>query len=157
MKFGPIPVSEAQGKILAHHITAKDGAHSLRKGKPLLARDIAALRELGQKVVMVAELEPGDLGEDSAAERVARAVCGRHLSLTRPNVGRVNLKADCLGVLHVDVDSLARLNEIEGITLATLRSNSVAKPRETVATVKVIPFALPEDSVCAAESLGDRM
>jgi molybdopterin biosynthesis enzyme len=52
------------------------------------------------------------------------------------------------------VERLARLNEIEGITLATLRSHSVVRTRQTVATVKVIPFAVPEKSVRVAESTG---
>ncbi len=154
MKYGPVPLNEAEGKILAHHIPVQNRAHSFRKGKPLLASDIAALKELGQKIVLVAELEPGDLNEDTAADRVARAVCGSHLILTKPNVGRVNLKAECLGILQVDVERLTALNEVEGITLATLLTHSVVRPQQTIATVKIIPFAVPEDSVRLAESIG---
>lgn len=154
MKFGPVPLEEAEGKILAHHIAGLNGSHTFRKGKPLEAGDIAALHELGRKIVFAAELEPGDVGEDAAALRVARAVCGSYLNLSRPNVGRVNLQAQRLGVFRVDVERLRRLNDIQGITAATLLSNSVARPRQTVATVKVIPFAVVEDNVRAAEAIG---
>jgi molybdopterin biosynthesis enzyme len=156
MKFGPVPLDEAEGKILAHHIAGPNGGHAFRKGKPLGPGDIAALRELGRKTVFAAELEPGDIDEDTAAACVARAACGSSLSLSRPNVGRVNLQAGCLGVLQVDVERLLRLNEIEGITLATMLSHSVARPRQTVATVKVIPFAVAEERVRSAESIASQ-
>jgi molybdenum cofactor cytidylyltransferase len=154
MKFGPVPISEAEGKILAHHISGQNGVHTFRKGKPLIASDIAVLSDLGKKMVLVAELEPGDVDEDMAAKRVALAVCGRNLIPNKPNVGRVNLKSECLGILHVDVERLGLLNEIEGITIATLHSYSVARPRQTVATVKIIPFAVPESRVRIAETIG---
>jgi hypothetical protein len=153
MKFYPAPIHQAEGKILTHHITGRNGGRVFRKGKPLEAADITALSELGKKTVYVAELEPGDIDEDTAAIRVAQAVCGGNLSPSRPNVGRVNLQAQCLGVLQVDTKRLIRLNEIEGVTLATLRAYSVARPRQTTVTVKILPFALPESSVRLAESI----
>lgn len=153
MKFGPIPLEKAEGKVLAHHIASANGGHAFRKGRPLQRTDIDALRELGRQTVYVAELEPGDLDEDSAAYRVAQAVCGSHLTLTRPSSGRANLKAECLGVLNVDGARLLRLNEIDGVTLATLPAHAVVQPRQTVATVKIIPFALPEGAARRAEKI----
>jgi molybdenum cofactor cytidylyltransferase len=152
MKFGPIPLEQAEGKILAHNIAGLTKRHAFRKGKPLLSADIAALRELGYRSVYAAELEPGDVGEDAAASRVALAVCGRNLSITRAHVGRVNLQAQCLGVLRVDTEGLFRLNEIEGVTLATLPDHSVVHTRQTVATAKIIPFAIPEGNLRMAEA-----
>jgi molybdenum cofactor cytidylyltransferase len=60
-------------------------------------------------------------------------------------------------VLRVDVPSLDALNELEGITLATLSSHSTVRPNQIAGTVKVIPFALSGDLVRQAEELaGDR-
>jgi molybdenum cofactor cytidylyltransferase len=154
MKFGPMPLDEAEGKILAHHIASPDGHLAFHKGKPLAAGDIAKLRELGQKCVFAVKLEPGDLDENQAADRVARIVCGENLSLSMTHVGRTNLQAQSLGILHIDKKRLDRINMIEGITLATLLNYSVVRPRQTVATVKVVPFAVPEQSVNQAEHIG---
>jgi molybdenum cofactor cytidylyltransferase len=162
MKFGLVPLDEAEGKILAHHIAAPtqlqhgNRGRTLRKGKTLRAEDIAVLRDLGREMVFAAELEPGDVDEDTAASRVAQAVCGDHQNLSRPNVGRVNLQAQCRAILGVDAVRLAMLNGIEGITLATLLSQSVVHAGQTVATVKVIPFAVAEGSVRLAESIGSQ-
>ncbi len=152
MKFGPVPVAQAEGKILGHNVSNPEGKRVLRKGNQLTGDDIRLLAELGRAVVYVADLEPGDVGEDSAAERIARAVCGAGVQTTRPNVGRVNLIAQEWSVLRVDATRLARINECEGISLATLPSHTVVQPRKIAATVKVIPFALPEMVVCEAEA-----
>lgn len=153
MKFGPVLLDQAAGKILAHHITGADGRVLFRKGKPLSLQDIEDLRLLGRTSVYAAEVEAGDVGEDQAATRIAQTIGGPHLQPSRASVGRVNLQAACLGVLHVDIERLLKLNEIEGITAATRYDNSVLKQRQTAGTIKIIPFAIPEENVRKAEKL----
>lgn len=153
MKFGPVPLDQAQGKILGHHIAGPDGQRAFRKGKPLSAEDVDALCRMGRTTVYVAELEPDDVDEDSAARRVAQAVSGAGLEISEPHLGRVNLHATCLGLVKVDDRRLTQLNQCEGITLATLASNTVVQAGSTVATVKVIPFAVSEGHVSGAEAI----
>ena len=151
MKFGPVPLDRAEGKILGHNIAGPDGRRLLRKGRPLTREDLETLRAIGRASVYVAELAPDDVDEDTAARRVAEAVCGPGLRLSGAASGRANLLAAQLGVLRVDTERLARVNDCEGVTLATLASNSAVRPRQMAATVKVIPFAVPEAILHAAE------
>jgi molybdenum cofactor cytidylyltransferase len=65
----------------------------------------------------------------------------------------VNLEATKFGLIRVDAGRLARLNESQGITLATMETNSIVEAGKTVATVKVIPFAVPEAEVSKAEGI----
>jgi len=153
MKFGPVPIAQAAGKVLGHNISDSDGKRMLRKGSQLTENDVGRLARIGRTVVYVAELEPGDVAEDTAAERIAQSVCGEGAQTTRPFVGRVNLLAQEWSVLQVDASRLARINECEGITLATLPSHTVVQPRKIAATIKVIPFALPESAIRAAEAI----
>jgi molybdenum cofactor cytidylyltransferase len=153
MKFGPVPIAQAEGMILGHNISNPDGKRVLRKGMQISDRDVSWLAEIGRSTVYVAELMPGDIGENDAAQRVTRAVCGVNAQTTKPNVGRVNLPATELSVLRVDASRLALINACEGITLATLPSHSVIPPRKIAATIKVIPFALPEAVVSEAERI----
>jgi len=153
MKFGPVLVEQAAGKILGHNLSAVDGRRGLRKGRLLDADDLTLLRQAGRTTVYVAELEQGDVPEDSAALRIASALSGPGLSLSGPAAGRVNLRSDWLGVLRVAVTGLDSLNELEGITLATLPSHSTIKPNQIAGTVKVVPFALSADLVRQAEEL----
>jgi molybdenum cofactor cytidylyltransferase len=151
MRFGPVPLSEASGKVLAHNISDDTGRRVLRKGRTVDAAAIDLLTRLGYERVYVAELEDGDVGEDEAAERIARVVSGPCVEASPAHTGRVNLTAAALGVVRVDVAGLERLNEIAGVTVATLPTHSVARPGQRVATVKVIPYALPTSAVELAE------
>jgi len=153
MKFEPVPLAEAKGKILGHNIAGAAGRRLLRKGKPLSEDDLENLRELGRKSVYVAQMEEDDVDENTAARRIAEAVCGPGLTMSGGSVGRVNLLSSGMGLLRVDVERLARLNECDGITLATLMTHSPVHVRQIVATIKIIPYAVPESVVSAAEAI----
>jgi molybdenum cofactor cytidylyltransferase len=151
-RFGPVPLAEAQGKLLGHNVTGTDGRLALRKGRPLDAADVELLRGLGRASVYVAEPGSGDVGEDEGARRLAQSAIGAGLKLVGPSSGRANLVAEALGLLRVDASRLARLNDIEGLAVATLAGDRPVRPGQVVATVKVLPFALPEDTVRRAET-----
>jgi len=158
MKFELVPLSRAKGKILGHNIAASNGRRMLRKGKPLTQGDLENLRALGRNSVYIAFIEKDDVDENRAARRVAEAVRGSGLRIQGPASGRVNLLSEEAGLLRVDVDCLRKVNLLDGITLATLRSHSPVRPRQIIGTVKIIPYAVPESVVGAVETIssGDR-
>ena len=153
MRFGPVPLNQAAGKILGHNITGPDGRRIFRKGKPLTQEDVRRLHELGRKTVYVAELEADDVDEDTAAERIARRLFHEHFRLSGPATGRANLYTTIQGIVRVDVDRLHAINRCDGVTLATLRNNSVVSEGKVAATLKVLPYAVPESTVGTAEDL----
>lgn len=153
MKFGPVPVDEAEGKVLGHNVAGADGRRVLRKGKALDRADVDALRSLGHRQVYVAELEPGDVDENRAARRIADAALGGGLRLSGAATGRTNVIATTLGVLRVASERLSSLNASEGITIASLHHHTLVRPGQTVATVKVIPYAVPETEVSRGERI----
>jgi molybdenum cofactor cytidylyltransferase len=146
MRFGEVSISEAEGAILAHSL--KLGATALKKGRVLSSADIDAIAAAGLPAITVARLDPGDVSEDEAAERVAAAAIGPGITAASPFTGRVNLHADAHGLLVFDRERVDRLNLAdEAITLGTLPPFTVVEPKQMVATVKVIPFAAPEAAV----------
>jgi len=155
MKFEPVPLAEAKGKILGHNIAGSNGQRLLRKGKPLTDADLESLRALGRVSVYVAEMEVDDVDENKAARRVADAICGPGLHITGVASGRANLLSNEMGILRIDTERLARLNECDGITLATLMTHTPVHARQIVATVKIIPYAVPESVVSAAEAIAN--
>ena len=131
MKFGAIPLDEAEGAILAHSV--KLDRLALKKGRRLSTADVAALRAAGAKSVIAAKLEPGDVEEDEAARRVAVAVAGPHLRVDKPFTGRVNLHAEQAGVVVVDRARIDRLNLVdEAVTLGTLPAFASVRPGQMV-------------------------
>ncbi|MEM7116242.1 MAG: molybdopterin-binding protein [Chloroflexota bacterium] len=153
MKFGPVPTTEAAGKILGHNIAAPSGRRAFRKGHALTSDDITQLLAIGRTIVYVAEIEPDDVDENEAAKRIATAVAGGNLTLSRAVTGRVNLHAAKLGVLRVDAARLAQVNACAGTTLATLLSQTAVFPEKMVGTVKILPYAIPESTVQAVEAI----
>ncbi|WP_376091132.1 hypothetical protein ACE7GA_21160 [Roseomonas sp. CCTCC AB2023176] len=152
MIFGPTPLDEARGAILAHTTRLPNAV--LKKGTVLDAGAIAALRAAGHREVVAARLEPGDVPEDEAADRLANAVIGPLLSRTRAATGRVNLLAETAGLLRVNAACVDRLNALdESLTVATLPDHSPVAARDMVATIKVIPFAAPGNALSVAEAM----
>lgn len=153
MKFGPVPLQAAAGLILGHNIAGLDGRRALRKGRALSALDVAQLTALGRSTVYVAEMAADDVAEDAAARRVAAAVAGSNLRCSGAASGRVNLAASVRGVLRVDASRLLQVNALPGITVATLASHSPVQARQLAATVKIVPFAVPDALVRACEEV----
>ena len=85
MRFGPAPLDEARGAIMAH--SQRVGDKMIRKGALLDDDAIAALRESGRTEVICARLEPGDVPEDVAADRLATPLVSPLLARSRASTG----------------------------------------------------------------------
>ncbi|HWD58104.1 MAG TPA: molybdopterin-binding/glycosyltransferase family 2 protein [Stellaceae bacterium] len=146
MQFGEVPVGEAEGAILVHSL--RFGKTALKKGRILSADDLREIVAAGLDEITVVRLDSGDIREDPAAERIAVSVAGAGIVGAPAFTGRANLFAERKGLLVFERDRLDRLNQVdEAVTLGTLPPYAVVEPQQMVATVKIIPFAMPEASV----------
>ncbi len=149
MKFGLVPLEEAEGATLAHAVRV-DGL-AVKKGDMLTPERRAALAAAGVANVVAAQLEEGDVGENEAARRLAEQLAGGHVRCAGPFTGRVNLFAEKAGVAVIDAPVIDRLNAIdEAITVATLPRYHPVAEGDMVATVKIIPFATRGEKLAAA-------
>ncbi len=154
MKFGPVPVARALGAISAHAVRA--GESRLKKGQKIGPAELAALQSAGIDSVIAAEIEPGDVGEDEAAQSLARAIAGPHLRLDPPFTGRVNLFAEVNGLLRLSRPKIDAVNRVDdAITVATLAEWAPVAAGDMAATVKIIPFAAPSAALAAACAAGE--
>jgi molybdenum cofactor cytidylyltransferase len=152
MKFGPVPLDEARGAIMAH--SQRVGDRMIRKGSLLDEDAVVALRESGRTEVIVARLEPGDVPEDIAADRLAQPMLSPLIARSRAATGRVNLLAEVPGLLRINTAMIDRINSIdESLTIGTLPDFAVVAPKDMVATVKIIPFSVPGRVLAVAEAL----
>ncbi len=151
MKFATLDSADAEGAVLAHTVRLADRA--IKKGHLLTAADVAALLAAGVGSVMAARLDDGDIAEDEAARRIAVACCGAGVEVGPAFTGRCNLIATVPGLAVIARDTLIELNSIdEGLTVATVAPYEVVALGQLIATVKIIPFALPQGVVIAAEA-----
>jgi molybdenum cofactor cytidylyltransferase len=153
MKFGPTPIEEAEGAMLAHGVRI-DGV-AFKKGDTVTRERRLALGAAGVRCVVAARLEPGDVGENEAAQRLAERLAGAHLRCSAPFTGRVNLFAQNAGLAIIEAEAIDRVNAVdEAITVATLPPYRAVAEGDMIATVKIIPFAIPTPTLEAALAAG---
>ena len=153
MIFGPTRLEDARGAILAHTMRLGPGK-VLKKGTVLDQAMVAMIQAAGHREVIAARLEPGDVPEDEAADRLANVLIGPLLTRSRAATGRVNLFAETAGLLTVNAEAVNRLNALdEAMTIATLPAFTPVSTKEMVATIKIIPFAAPGQVLGVAELL----
>ncbi len=151
MIFGSLALGEAEGAVLAH--TLRLSGRVIKKGTVLDHDAIAALRAAGLGQVIAARLEPGDIGENEAASRLAAALASANVKPSRAGTGRVNLLATETGLFRVSRAAVDRLNAVhEALTLGTLPDATPVTAGEMVATVKIIPFAVPGSLLIEVEA-----
>lgn len=149
MRFGPQPLDAIEGAVLAHTHRLPSGVR--KKGRVLSADDVEAFRAAGFSEVIVAQLETDDVGEDAAATRLASLLAGEGARPADASTGRVNFFATRDGLLEVDAAVVDAVNAIdERVTLATATPDAVVREGDLIATVKIIPFAVPQEVLEAA-------
>jgi molybdenum cofactor cytidylyltransferase len=142
MRFGEVTLEAARGCVLAHSVKLPGG--TLRKGLVLDEAAIARLAESGIREVVVAGLDAGDVGENEAAARIAGALAGSGAEVGAAATGRVNLHASAAGLLQLDARRVEAANAVhEGLTLATLPVDAKVEAGQMLATIKIIPYAVP--------------
>lgn len=152
MKFGSVPVAEAEGAILAHALQLPD--KRLKKGRLLSSDDITAIREVGEEQVIVARLEPDDVVEDEAAKRIASALTNKSVRAADAVTGRVNFYAAQTGCFSVSCSVVNNLNRVDpSVTLATLADGEFVQEGRMIATVKIIPFSVKDKTLAEVETL----
>lgn len=156
MIFGDFPTREALGAVLAHSVRLPDG--SFAKGHVLAPADLDRLALAGIDSVIAARIEPGDLMEDEAAERLARSITPDHLTFSEAATGRVNVHSAVDGLFVANRAAVDRLNSLDpAITLACLADHVPVRRGDMVATFKIIPLAVSGPKIAAGVDILRRM
>lgn len=162
MQIEQMPVDRAIGHLLVHNVVDAAGKRVLRKGVCLEEHHLAQLIKLGYQTVAVAVLAADDVPEDIAATQLAQALCTAQMEIRAGVGGRANLHTRVNGVVYIDAGRLEAFNSLSGVTLATLSQYAVVYPKDSplrrgkddqVATLKIIPYAIPGDVVAAGVRL----
>ncbi len=146
MKFGTVAAAQAAGAVLAHTVRTPQRAY--KKGRLLSAPDIDALIAAGVESLLVARLDEDDVPENEAAEMLAQASSDDSVQRSAPFTGRVNLYASADGVALIDPRRVNMINAVhESLTIATLAPFAPVVAGQMIATIKVIPYAVPRSAL----------
>jgi len=157
MKLQTVKVEDAVGKVLSHDITQivkgefKEAA--FKKGHIIMAQDVPELLMMGKENIYILDLEPGDVHEDEAGIRLGIAVQGSGVTWSGPKESRVDLFADCDGLLKINVHALEAINDLPDVILSTLPNNTVVQKGDLLAGTKVVPLVVEEQTLAAAEAI----
>jgi hypothetical protein len=158
MKKNLLRIEDAVGKALSHDVTkitklGKFKGTLFKKGHIIQKRDLDELRRIGRRYVYTLEIEAGELHEEEGARRLASIISGTNVRILEPNEGGVALLAAEDGILKVDVDRLERINEIEGLGVATQHTDRYVKSGEKIAVAKVFPLIIGEKEIQKASQI----
>jgi hypothetical protein len=155
-----IPVNQAVGKVLAHDITEiRPGQFkgvAFKKGHIVHEKDIPHLRRLGKENLFVLHIEPGEVHEDDAAIRLAKALSGPGVFFDgHPSEGKISLQAAHKGLLKVNVQALTELCLIPEICCASQHTNVLVEKGEIISATRAIPLIIDEETLNAAVHIAE--
>ncbi|MBC5687359.1 molybdopterin-binding protein [Mediterraneibacter sp. NSJ-55] len=158
-----IKTKEAVGCVLCHDITqiipgvVKDAV--FRKGHVVTEEDIPVLLSVGKENLYVWEKEEGMLHENEAAE-ILRKVCqGEYMEPSEVKEGKIELTAQCDGLLKIDRQKLNKVNSIGEIVLASRHGDFPVKRGDKIVGMRVVPLVIKEEKmhhveeICAGEPI----
>lgn len=151
-----VPVQDAVGMVLCHDMTkivpGETKGPVFRKGHIIAEEDVQTLLEIGKEHIYVLDMENGCIHENEAAQRIAAAAVGPHITLSDVSEGRINFIADP-GLLDVNVEALNRINSIEEVVLATMHTGQQVTETRPVAGTRVVPLVIKEEKIRRVEAI----
>ena len=146
-----VRTEEAEGHILCHDITqivkdVKKGV-AFKKGHVVRKEDIPVLLSIGKEHLYIWETDDTMLHENEAAEILYKLCENQHMAPSEVKEGKIEVIAECDGVLKVDVEKLMAINSIDEIMIATRHTNTPVKKGDKLAGTRVIPLVIKKEKM----------
>ncbi|MEA3375615.1 MAG: molybdopterin-binding protein [Chloroflexota bacterium] len=152
-----VKLDEAIGMVLGHDVTkvipGKFKGPGFRRGHVIREEDIPELLSIGKEHVYVIEMGEGEVHEEEAALRIAKAIGGSGVALSEPREGKISLKAKNSGLLKINTRLLEEINSLGEIIIATLHTNTVCQAGTIVAATRIIPLFTTEAKVSEVKQI----
>ena len=139
--------TEAVGQVLCHDITQiipgvkKDAV--FRKGHIITKEDIPVLLSVGKDTIYIWENDETMMHENEAAQVLYNmCACGTASKMHPSSVkeGKIEVIADCDGLLKVDSEKLKKVNSFGEMMIATRHGNTTVKKGDKLAGTRIIPL-----------------
>jgi len=154
---GRAPTAGLAGAILTRDLVV--AGQRLSKGTRLTPAQLAAIGDAppGEPSTVLLP-DPGEVHEDDAGLRLARAVAGDDpgVTLRGPVQSRVDLVAAVPGIVEIRLPALDRLNRLDLLEVFTVVDGQAVEPGDLVASVKVAPHLVPEAILARGEAVAHR-
>lgn len=142
---------EAVGQILCHDITqiikgiTKDVV--FRKGHVITQEDIPVLLRVGKEHIYIWENDETMLHENEAAQILYEMCVNEHMHPSEVKEGKIELIADCDGLLKVDRQKLKQVNRFGEMMIASRHGNTAIKSGDKLAGTRIIPLVIKKEKM----------
>ena len=142
-----IRTEDAVGHVLCHDITQiiKDEKKGVlfKKGHVVKEEDIPALLSVGKEHLYVWEKQEGILHENEAAEFLYDICAGDHMYGTEVKEGKIELIAECDGLLKIRREALIAVNGLGEMMIASRHGDFPVHKGDKIAAVSYTHLTLP--------------
>jgi len=143
-----IPVEKAVGRIIGHDLTqiipGQYKGPRFKKGDIIKKDDIPVLKDMGKEYIYIIKMDEGYLHEEEAAERIARVVTGKGITMQMAGEGKIVLKAEYQGLLKIDLELLYAANRVKDVLITAANNNTPVNKDDSLAGVRVNPLVISE-------------
>ena len=152
-----IKTVDAVGQVLCHDMTqiirGEKKGPAFRKGHIVQPEDIPVLLSMGKDTIYIWENNENTLHENEAAD-VLRAICqNEHMTASEPKEGKIELTADCDGLLLIDLERLHAINALGDMMIASRHSGFMVKKGDKLCGTRVIPVVIAKERMEKAKAL----
>ena len=146
-----IRTEDAVGHVLCHDITQiiKDKKKGVvfSKGHIIKEEDIPVLLSVGKEHLFVWEKQPGILHENEAAEILYKICAGSNMHGSDIKEGKIELIADCDGLLKIRRDALFAVNSLGEMMIASRHGDFAIHKGDKIAGTRVIPLVIEQSKM----------
>jgi len=151
-----IKTVDAVGHVLCHDITQiiKDVSKGpvFRKGHIIREEDIPVLLSVGKDHIYVWENDASMMHEDDAAEVLCAISKGENISRGEAKEGKIELRAECDGLLKIDEEKLKMVNSFGQMMIATRHGNFAIHKGDKLAGTRIIPLVIEKEKMEAVKA-----
>ena len=146
-----IRTEDAVGHVLCHDITQiiKDKKKGVvfSKGHIIKEEDIPVLLSVGKEHLFVWEKQSGILHENEAAEILYKICAGSNMHGSDIKEGKIELIADCDGLLKIRRDALLAVNSLGEMMIASRHGDFAIHKGDKIAGTRVIPLVIEQSKM----------
>ena len=146
-----IRTEDAVGHVLCHDITQiiKDQKKGVlfKKGHVVREEDIPVLFSVGKEHLFVWEKQEGILHENEGAEILYHLCAGEFMHGTDVSEGKIELIADCDGLLKIRRDALRKVNSFGEMIIASRHGDFPVKKDDKIAGTRIIPLIIEKEKM----------
>lgn len=150
-----IKTEEAIGHVLCHDITQIIQGVSkgpvFRKGHIIREEDIPVLLSVGKEHVYIWECDDSTLHENDAAAILRDISLGVNMHATEAKEGKIELVADCDGLLTIRRQGVQAVNSLGEMMIASRHGGFAVKQDDVLAGMRVIPLVISKAKMEAAK------